>query len=235
MGKKTIKTILFIFIILIFLIPMEVYAENSFNLLVSANKTYVNAGQTVDLTWKVANINVEEPGINTVEGFLEYDKNIFEEVEQENIQSSNNWSITYNSEDTEQNGKFLGVILQDGVTKDQEIGKITLKVKSGVKYTKTTIKIKQIASNNGQELIQEEDKEIVLEVGKRSTTPSKIDDDEENEIDNSEIGDNKEQEENMSTGKLPQTGVIQRVWVATGTVLTIFAVAIYVRYKKIDN
>lgn len=225
MLSKKIAIILITFVLVAFLIPTQIHAEttNSFDLLVSANKEYANAGETVELTLKVANIDVDDPGINTVQGVLEYDTNLFEEVEESNIDSLNNWTITYNSEDTEYNGTFLGVILQDGVTNDQEIGKIKLKVKAGAVYTRTTIKIKGITTNNGQDLIQDEDREIVLEVGKKQTVRNEV------EEENTFVG------ENVSTGKLPQTGEKQVLGVVAGVTLIIFAIIMYARYKSIDK
>lgn len=232
--KRVKKMIISILMIIIFLIPGEVRAD-SFNLVVTANKTYVKAGEEVELTLKISNIDVKDPGINTVEGYLKYDNSIFEEVDTSSIESLNNWSITYNSEETEEKGKFLGVIMANGVKEDQTIGKIKLKVKSGVKYTKTTITINGITSNNGEEEIKEEDKQIVLEVGTRNTSSSGGTEENTEGNNEEESGNKGNKEENMSTGRLPQTGVIERVYIAIATVVSIFAVTMYVRYKNIDK
>ena len=117
--KKHLKILFTIIILLLILLPTQVQAD-SFKFNATANKNNVQPGETVTITLNVSDINAGELGINTVEAYLEYDSTIFEEVTQSDIESLNNWSITYNEEETEYKGKMLAVILQDGVTEDQK-------------------------------------------------------------------------------------------------------------------
>ena len=245
---------------MVFILPINVQAD-SFTLNVVADKTSVKPGETVELTLQLANIDAGNLGINTLECTLEYDKNIFEEVEQSNMQSLNNWSLTYNSEDDSQNGKLLAVIITDGVTEDQNIGKIMLKVKNGVEYSSTTIKITQIASNNGQEIIQESDKQVVLEVGNKpeeqdpndqenngngGNGSSDNDRDDQTGNDNQGNGNqgnssqgnngNKGQNDDISPDIIPQAGMVGGIIIfIVAVILIVVAIISFIQYKNIER
>ena len=243
--KKHLKILFTIIILLLILLPTQVQAD-SFKFNATANKNNVQPGETVTITLNVSDINAGELGINTVEAYLEYDSTIFEEVTQSDIESLNNWSITYNEEETEYKGKMLAVILQDGVTEDQNIGTITLKVKNGVSYTNTTITIKNIASNNGEELITETDKNILLEIGTKPQEEPSTDDDNDNDNNNNQRGNNgtenngnsnNQQNSNTSKDEIPNTGTMNYLIVIISAVAIISGIVYlkYKQYKKIDN
>jgi len=219
--KKKLKILFIILILTIFLLPVSVQA-NSFKLNVQANKTTVKPGETVEISLNLSDINAGELGINTVEGVIEYDNTIFEEITSSNIQSLNNWSITYNNEETEYKGKFLAVIIQDGVTENQDIGKITFKVKNSAKNTNTSIKIKNILSNDGNTLIEETDKQVSFTIQANASSTVT-----EDQID--------VEHENLSTGTLPQTGDSHYIFYIIGLILIIVSIIIYIRYKKIGK
>lgn len=229
--KRNCKILLIALMLFLILMPTMVKAD-SFQFNVKANKTSLKPGDTVELTIQLANIDIGNSGINTLEGILEYDTSIFEEVSQDSIQSLNNWSFTYNNEDTQNKGRFLAAILAEGVTKDQEIAKITLKVKSGVSYTNTTIKFVEIATNNEEELIKESDKQVTFEVGTKSSGNQT-----ENTVKTNTTSNLIVEEQNLSQGTLPQTGSkIANVFFVIGAVaLIIMAVAIFIRYRKMNE
>lgn len=163
------KYIGIIIIICIFLFCFfSVVNANSFKLLATPNKTTLKPGDEVEITLKLADIDIGTNGINAVEAKLVYNENIFETVTQNDIKSMNNWGITYNGENTAQKGKILGIILSTGVKNDQEIATIKLKVKSNItsnaKTKETNINITNIITNDGSKLIYEEDKEIPITI-----------------------------------------------------------------------
>ena len=165
-GKKKIFLMIgVVLIVLMLLIPVRVQAD-SFRFGMKANKTSLKAGETVTISLSVNDIDAGDAGINTVEGKFKYDSNVFEEVKKSDFTSSNGWSLTYNDEETAQKGKLLGVVLQSGTKKNQEIGKVKLKVKSKVKVSQTTIKMTNIATNNGSDLIKDSDKQVILKLTK---------------------------------------------------------------------
>ena len=96
MNKKIFLSI--ILIVCIVLIGSIVQADStnntsSFNARITANQTEVKPGEEVTVTLSIYNIDMGNYGINTVETTIEYDKNIFEEVKDENIKSLNNWLV----------------------------------------------------------------------------------------------------------------------------------------------
>lgn len=240
--RKTIKIGVIILILMVFLMPVYVQAD-SFKFNATADKTQVQPGEEVVITLNLSDIDAGELGINTVEAKLSYDTNIFEEVTQEDFKSLNNWSLTYNGEETEQKGKILGVIIASGVTEDQTIGTITLKVKEGVEYQTTTVKLTNIATNNGTDIINEEDKSISLEIGTAPAEEEPDIDDDSNII----IDDNTDEDTNttintpssdntQSPNKLPQTGTAMFVIILFVIItLAILTVLGYNRYKNIDK
>ena len=241
--RKTIKIILSILILMVFFIPLYVQAD-SFKFNATADKTKVEPGDEVVITLKLSDINAGELGINTVEAILSYDSTVFEEVTQSNFKSLNNWSLTYNGEETEQKGKILGVIISSGVTEDQTIGTITLKVKEGAKDRTTTIKLTNIATNNGQDMIKETDKTIYIEIGTEELkNPVDNTDDKKNEI----IIDTNTEKINTQTNiittddtkapnKIPQTGTVTYFVIVMGIfVFAIVAFIGYRKYKRIDK
>lgn len=227
-------------ILTIFVLSIITIVEaSSFKFTTSADKTTIQPGEQVSISLGISDIDAGELGINTIEGILEYDETIFEEVTSSSISSQNNWSITYNKED----GKFLAAILTDGVKEEQQIGKITLKVKSGVEYKTTQIKFKSIKSNDGENLIEETDKVINLTVG---TKPTQQENNQNSGGTNTDTGtddNNKQsaptittpltvnkQESNINANKLPQTGTSPYLFIGA-VVLMIAATIGYICYK----
>jgi hypothetical protein len=85
-------------------------------------------------------------------------------------------SFTFNDTTSGKKGKFVGMVLSNGITEDQEIGTITLKVRDSVKKAATSsdIVIKDLATNNGTNLVFEQDKKvsIPLEVEYKEGNPA---------------------------------------------------------------
>lgn len=155
-NKKIRKMFIAMFIFVVSVYASIAYAEtkNIFKAKLTADNTSINSGDSVTLTLQISDIDMGEDGINVVEGTLNYDKDIFEKVLVTDFQDQDNWQTTYNSEDTEKNGKFLSANLSNKVKENTNILKVTLKTKKDLKESKkTTIEIKDITSNNGKDLI----------------------------------------------------------------------------------
>ena len=167
--------------VLIFVIVMIVgisnYSqESSFNLDISADKTEIEAGEETEINVKLTNIDMGEKGINVVEGTLEYDKDFIENIQLEGI---NEWKKIYNDEDGKLKGKFLLDKMSEGIKEEESIGTIKLKIKEDAKQGETQIKIKDIKSNDGENLVDTEDKVITLKISNTNQ-----------EKDNAKTGDN---------------------------------------------
>ena len=171
--KRLAKILVLILISILILGVSGKVEASSFKFDAIAEKEEVNAGDTVKIDLKVSEINAGEEGINVVEGILEYDDSIFESIKLEN---ENDWNMTYNGEIGEKNGKFLVTKMVKGVTQEEKIGQIQLQLKQGIEETETEIKVKEIKSNDGKELIDEGNRTIKIKVIKsdiKEPTPEK--------------------------------------------------------------
>lgn len=161
--KKRILIIFFTFI-LFCTICNNVFASNFNTEIVIDSKT----SNELVLVLKVADVNFNNT-MSTIEGNIEYDKNIFEKVTIENL---NGWSIVYNSEE-KANGKFIGFKVSNEKIKQEELCKITLKLKENVKNSNTQISIKNTKSADGDNLVATQDKTINVDIANSSITNTK--------------------------------------------------------------
>lgn len=170
------KQILILGIILIiicgFLIPVKAEGA-SFKSEVSASKKTIKPGDTVDVTVSVKDIDMGENGINTLEGTISYDKDIFEQVKSSDIKSANNWSTTYNDEGEALDGKFFCATLSHGIKEETQMFTVTFKTKKDIDETVTTkIEFKDITSNDGTNLINSGTKSVDVKIEVEKTNPN---------------------------------------------------------------
>lgn len=159
--KKIIIPFCIFFVILL---SYTSYASN-YTFTANANKTTVNPGDEVTISLKVSDIEAGKNGINVVETTLEYDTSLFENFE---IIDKNDWKSTYNSNQGNRYGKLLYTKMVTGVTEDQEIGILKFKLKDNLDEQETQIKLFQVTSNDGYELMNDGDKIITLKIVKPS-------------------------------------------------------------------
>lgn len=144
--KKICISVLFIFA---FLLSYCSYAS-SFNLTATPESINVNPGDEVSVTLKISDIDAGSEGINVVETTLEYDNNYIESVD---FIEKNDWKSEYNSNQGNLFGKLLYTKMVTGVTSDEEIGVLKIKIKEHVDEFETQVKLKNVTSNDGYNLI----------------------------------------------------------------------------------
>ena len=168
--KILIKIIVLMVVFLLTTI-IKVNAYSSFNASATGSKTEVKPGEEFTVTLSVSDINMGTNGINTLEGKISYDTNIFETITSSSIENLNNWSTTYNGESTTLNGKFLSVNLSSGITQNTNVFSIKFKVKSTITETKnTSIEISDITSNDGTDLISAGSKTVAITVSPENSS-----------------------------------------------------------------
>ena len=134
------------------------YSEaSSFRVIVKADETEVNPGQEVTISLKISNIDMGEHGINVVEGYLKYEDGFFSAME---MVDENDWKVTYNNK----NGKFLTSKIIEGIKEEQEILLIKLKVNDDLKEGETEVKLQEITSNDGVNLVSDGNKSIKIKI-----------------------------------------------------------------------
>ena len=221
--KFKVLSILLVMLVIVSSVPSFVSAaENSFKAVVSPTSAELKENDEIIITLQVKDIKMGENGINTLEGVLEYDKSIFEEVKSSSIQNIGSWNTTYNDEEGSSNGKFLAMNLSN-IKEDSSIFSVKLKVKSEIAETKeTTVKFKGITSNDGTDLINVGDKTVSIKVTKENS---------EEEAENQDTKTNKDN--TTSKNKLPKTGEATTI-ITMATVLVVSAVIFYIKMRKMD-
>ncbi len=163
--KKVIKIILIVIIMIITMQLMnnEVKAveeteEKESDVVVRLEcNDKIEAGKTVTVSIKLTEV---KKNVDTFIGTIEYDKNIFEEITEDDMEPVNKWSYpVYN----EKVGIFM-IEKTKGTEEDEEIMKITLRVKDNVTETKSIVKLTDLElAGLGIDLVSE--KETVMTVG----------------------------------------------------------------------
>ncbi len=155
------RTIVFnIIFISLFLISFSVLANTQIEIGINSNMNQLKGGQEAIITVNLENYVGIKEGINCYKATLEYDKEIFKEITQNNFQSKNDWEeLKYNKE----TGEFIA-IKKSGSKEAEEILQIKLEVKEEAKATKTQVKIKDIVTSEGKEDIQINEKMLAIDI-----------------------------------------------------------------------
>ena len=140
MKNKVLCSLLIILIV--FSITMSV-SGLSFTATMTPSKTTVGESEEFTVTVKVSNLDVGSNGINSLQGYLKYDSDVFETINESSIEGLNNWAATYD----ESTGK-ISLTKNTFVTSSQEVFLIALKTKSGVSGKSGSISYTNISASN---------------------------------------------------------------------------------------
>ena len=151
---------------------------SSYTFTASPNESSVNPGDDISISLKISDINAGPYGINAIETTLVYDSNIIESVE---FIDKNDWKSTYNPNEGSLHGKLLYSKMVTGVKKNEEIGILKFKIKENLQPFETEIKLLQVTSNDGYELMNNGDKIIKLKYVINNPEPNTPTDENENQ------------------------------------------------------
>lgn len=185
--KKRISVIILIVLILTSTIVNA--ADFSCTLKMSPSKNTIKAGDTINVNIVVEGLTISDgaPGLTNLDGYLEYDSNIFEEVKKSNIDCGDNRSVTYNSASKRiyvHKDNDNGVIKNNGVT----IFTITMKVKENANIENTQVVLKNIVvTDNNQEYTINS---ISVQLTKEGGNPTNPSDDNKNDGNTAVDGNN---------------------------------------------
>lgn len=251
--KKSISVIILILLILSSTIVNA--ADFSCTLKMKPSKNTIKAGDTIDINVVVEGLTISDgaPGLTNLDGYLEYDNKIFEDVKKSNIDCGDNRSVTYDSESKRiyiHKDNDNGVIRNNGVT----IFTIKMKVKEDAIIENTQVVIRNIiVTDNNQEYKIDSISTQLTKEGENTNNPS-----DENEINgNTPVDGNIVDNGNGNTNNggsnngnnsgskntikdntvtksntLPKTGVAQYGTIAI-VVVAIIGIFSYALYKKI--
>ncbi len=235
------KIISFVTIMMVLFVTTSVVQASSFTLTATPNDTEVNAGETVTISLQVGDIQLGDNGMNTLEGKIAFDSNIFEVLTEESAIGQNNWTASINAEtDNTKYGTFFFNKNASGIKTETMIGSITLQVKNTIQEdTPTVITITNIQSNDGTDLVTVEDKVIPINVKAVSTTPDQEPEVNEvpeinittNEITEPEVNETptpsgtvNKADDTVKDNTLPQTG---ENFLIGASIIAVGAIAIY--------
>lgn len=137
-----------------------IVSASSFDVGVNPTEVTAKQGESIEVKVDLKDIDMKEKGINTLEGYINFDEDVIENVE---LVTKNDWQIEYNKDsNSDLYGKFLMVKDIEGIKENEEVLtlKIKVKVKDKVKKESTKVTLKDLTSNDGENLVNIGDKEI---------------------------------------------------------------------------
>lgn len=133
-------------LIALILLASNLLAAANLKAQAKASVSDLKGGEEVTITLRFDEYQQIQEGLNAYQATLEYNKEIFEEVRQEDFQCLNDWEkLQYN----QATGEFVA-IKKVGSTEPEDIVSVTLRTKPEVKATTTEIKIKDIVTSEGE-------------------------------------------------------------------------------------
>lgn len=245
--KNKLKSLMAMLVLVtIISLTSNIHAFSANMSLTSASK--LKAGDVVVVTLKILSLDAGE-GIDGIQAALEYDKDIFEEVTEDNIEGLNKWRMNGYSEDSQ----IFTMTKSTKVNEASDILTISLKVKDNLAddVESTEITLKDIKVSGGSvDLGGTGDIDVVpvkvtisKDTGSGSGTGTTT-----NEIPgtNTDVGQNNGNNNGgtktnstpttntgAATGRIPQTGE-NAIQIAAGIVIVaVIATVAYVKYRNI--
>lgn len=187
-------------IALITIIALPTFASTYIVKLTTQGSTQIALGDTVTFIVKISNID-KDHGVGAISGKIEYDQSVFELIKTANIASGEGWgSISFN--DTEGNSQYGSFVTErasgDIVTDDNELMKITAKVKSNATLGSTTIKITNLSASDGNDDLLTEDAPLTVTVKNTSNNNTNNNNTINNDTNNNNTNNNNTNNNNAS-------------------------------------
>ena len=153
----------------------------SFDLLVTPEVVKVKSGETVEISMDLSQVNVGENGLNSIVGNLKYDEKLFDSmtfIGSENVLNDGNtkdttkWNVELNQiKDSDLYGKFCIYTMKEGVKDNQNVAKISLKLKDNLKPQTTKIVFKNLESSDGKIEVPDENRVVTIIIYDDEKTP----------------------------------------------------------------
>ena len=246
------KAVSIIMMIIIFLVLASTISCASTNVGLELDSTSqkLYADSTAVFTLKFNNMQEVKKGVNVVKGKLEYDKDVFEEIKEIDFKTVNGWEgLQYNQKTNE-----FAMYKRTGVTSNEDIVQISVKVKEEIKANITSFKITNIELSEGKEdIVVQNDKntelkvDIIEEQEPGGNNPGNNNEENnkpgEDNSENNKPGDNNSEENNpgkndtdeddLLPDKLPQTGQSYMVLFVVLAVEILFSVNVIYFGRKL--
>lgn len=219
--KQKIQAILLIMVMLVTALSVTVKADNNYSVgMALTSNSKLKAGATITVSVNLTSINAGN-GIDGIEAGLEYDKNVFEEITDSSLKSSNDWIKTYAP--TTQRMTFYK---NTKVTKPETVATFTFKVKDTLNVNSTKITLKDIKASGGIET-NGGTGDITVDNAVLTLTAETA-----NSTTNTTTSNTVKKDNTVTTStKLPKTGLGQ-AGIISIVVVSIISIFSYILYKK---
>ena len=138
--------------------------RNMCDIVLEPNVTEVTAGGELTINVMMKNIR-NNVGIGAILAKLEYDKNVFAQVKQDNFTAGEGWDApVYNSENEKEGRLFTMTETAENMTSDNSIYTIKMKVLDNVTAQNTNIKLTEISTSDGTLDIYNDDATITITI-----------------------------------------------------------------------
>lgn len=135
-----------------------IVSASSFDVGVNPTEVTAKQGESIGVKVDLKDIDMKEKGINTLEGYINFDEDVIESVE---VETKNDWQIEYNKDsNSDLYGKFLMVKDIEGIKENEEVLTLKIKIKDKIKKESTKVVLKDLTSNDGDNLVNIGNKEI---------------------------------------------------------------------------
>ena len=132
--KSKILAVIFSMILISF---TGIISASSFDVSVNPKEITAKPGETINVKVSLKDIDMSGNGINILEGNINFDKEMIENVD---VEGENNWKIEYNNDtNSDLNGKFLMIKDVNGIKDDEEILNLKIKIKDNIKKANTNL------------------------------------------------------------------------------------------------
>lgn len=135
---------------------------NAFSLTVTMTPSSTTVAESKEFTVKikVSNLDVGTSGINVLNGYLKYDKDVFETITQSSIDGLNGWTATYTAD-----SERISLVKATFVKTEEEVFQVTLKTKSGISGKSGKIEFSSIVAANPDTEISAQDISTEITIG----------------------------------------------------------------------
>lgn len=158
MKKRIFK--IAIIMIMFTLVYVSIANALSFTATMTPSSTTVAESTEFTVKIKVSNLDVGPNGINSLSGYLKYDKDVFELITDSSIDGLNGWSPVYTAD-----SERMTITKPTFVKAEEEVFQVTFKTKSGVSGKSGKIEFINIMASNTDSEIQAQNISTEITVG----------------------------------------------------------------------
>jgi hypothetical protein len=165
MKEKILK--ISVLVVMLSLVFTTIVSALGFTATMTPSSTTVAEATEFTVKISVSNLDVGSNGINSLTGYLKYDKQVFETISESSIEGLNNWAPQFNAD----NGKIT-LTKNSFVKQGEDVFQVTFKTLSGVTGKTGTISYQNIDASNSEDVIRATDISTTITVGSAPATPS---------------------------------------------------------------